>query len=85
MTIMTYRQALHDQIMGLIASGIDAQAIDRPGGIFVRPAQQISQVLSDAKNEPTTNWPGRIMVTAAPTSSTMPTDRARRSEHLGCW
>ncbi|QYF95950.1 cyclic beta 1-2 glucan synthetase [Massilia sp. PAMC28688] len=37
-----YRQALHDQIMGLIASGIDAQAIDRPGGIFVRLLDQIS-------------------------------------------
>jgi hypothetical protein len=28
--------------MGLIASGIDAQAIDRPGGIFVRLADQIA-------------------------------------------
>src|SRR5450830_1212729 len=37
-----YRQALHDQIMGLIASGIDAQAVDRPGGIFVRLLDQIS-------------------------------------------
>ncbi len=37
-----YRQALHDQIMGLIASGIDAQAIDRPGGIFVRLGDQIA-------------------------------------------
>jgi cyclic beta-1,2-glucan synthetase len=37
-----YRQALHEQIMGLIASGIDAQAIDRPGGIFVRLLDQIS-------------------------------------------
>lgn len=37
-----YRQALYDQIMGMIASGIDAQAIDRPGGIFVRPLEQIS-------------------------------------------
>ena len=37
-----YRQALHDQIMGLIASGIEAQSIDRPGGIFVRPLEQIS-------------------------------------------
>ena len=36
-----YRQLLHEQIMGLIASGIDAQAIDRPGGIFVRLADQI--------------------------------------------
>lgn len=37
-----YRQALHDQIMGLIASGLDAQAIDRPGGIFVRPTEGIA-------------------------------------------
>jgi cellobiose phosphorylase len=37
-----YRQLLHDQIMGLIAAGVEAQVIDRPGGIFVRPADQIS-------------------------------------------
>ena len=37
-----YRQALQEQIMGLIASGIDAQAVDRPGGIFVRMLDQIS-------------------------------------------
>ncbi len=38
----SYRQLLHEQIMGLIASGIDAQSIDRPGGIFVRLAEQIA-------------------------------------------
>ena len=38
-----YRQQLQDQIMGLIAGGVEAHVIDRPGGIFVRPAQQISQ------------------------------------------
>ncbi len=37
-----YRQLLHDQIMGLIAAGIEANVSDRPGGIFVRPADQIS-------------------------------------------
>ncbi|MFA9215809.1 MAG: glucoamylase family protein, partial [Sphingomonadaceae bacterium] len=37
-----YRQLLHEQIMRLIASGIDAQSIDRPGGIFVRLADQIA-------------------------------------------
>ncbi len=37
-----YRQQLHEQIMGLIASGTDAQTIDRPGGIFVRLAEQIA-------------------------------------------
>ncbi|CAN5167090.1 hypothetical protein BH11PSE11_BH11PSE11_18230 [soil metagenome] len=38
----SYRQLLQDQIMGLIASGIEAHAIDRPGGIFVRLADQMS-------------------------------------------
>jgi cellobiose phosphorylase len=38
-----YRQLLHDQIMGLIAAGVEASEIDRPGGIFVRPADQISE------------------------------------------
>ena len=37
-----YRQVLQDQIMGLIASGVEANLIDRPGGIFVRHADQIS-------------------------------------------
>ena len=38
----SYRQVLHEQIMGLIASGLESQAIDRPGGIFVRLAEQIA-------------------------------------------
>jgi cyclic beta-1,2-glucan glucanotransferase len=37
-----YRQLLHDQIMGLIVTGTEANIADRPGGIFVRPAEQIS-------------------------------------------
>jgi cyclic beta-1,2-glucan synthetase len=37
-----YRQQLNDQIMGLIAAGMEANIIDRPGGIFVRLADQIS-------------------------------------------
>ncbi|HEY9239930.1 MAG TPA: cyclic beta 1-2 glucan synthetase, partial [Burkholderiaceae bacterium] len=37
-----YRQELHDLIMGLIASGSEASLLDRPGGIFVRPGQQLS-------------------------------------------
>ena len=37
-----YRQQLHDQILGLIAAGVEAQVMDRPGGIFIRPADQIS-------------------------------------------
>jgi cellobiose phosphorylase len=37
-----YRQLLQEQIMGLIAAGVEAHVIDRRGGIFVRPAEQIS-------------------------------------------
>ncbi len=37
-----YRQLIHDQIMGLIASGAEANLLDKPGGIFVRAAEQIS-------------------------------------------
>ena len=37
-----YRQELHEQILGLIAAGVESNIIDRPGGIFVRPAQQLS-------------------------------------------
>ncbi|RFO97165.1 cyclic beta 1-2 glucan synthetase [Rhodoferax lacus] len=37
-----YRQALQEQIMGLIASGLEANFTDRPGGIFVRMAEHMS-------------------------------------------
>ena len=37
-----YRQLLHEHIMGLVAAGVEANVIDRPGGIFVRPGEQIS-------------------------------------------
>ena len=56
-----YRQLLQDQILGLITAGVEANVIDRPGGIFVRSIDQISNedrilfqtvarvVLSDSK------------------------------------
>ncbi|NEV64420.1 glycoside hydrolase family 94 protein [Thiorhodococcus minor] len=37
-----YRQQLQEQILGLIAAGAEAHVVDRPGGIFIRPADQIS-------------------------------------------
>ncbi len=37
-----YRQLLQEQIMGLIATGVEANLADRRGGIFVRPADQLS-------------------------------------------
>nr|WP_249720359.1 glycoside hydrolase family 94 protein [Pseudoxanthomonas japonensis] len=38
-----YRQQLQDQILGMISADSDASILDRPGGIFVRPAQNMSQ------------------------------------------
>ena len=40
--VSTYRQPLHDEIINLISSGIEAQMLDKPGGIFVRRLEQIS-------------------------------------------
>jgi cellobiose phosphorylase len=37
-----YRQALHEQILGIITAGIHGNLLDKPGGIFVRPAEQIA-------------------------------------------
>ena len=37
-----YRQQLQEQIMGLIAAGIEASIADQPGGIFVRLAERMS-------------------------------------------
>ncbi|MDZ4191513.1 MAG: glucoamylase family protein [Pseudomonas sp.] len=38
----SYRQNLQDLILGLATSGSEAHLLDRPGGIFVRPVQQLS-------------------------------------------
>jgi cyclic beta-1,2-glucan synthetase len=37
----TYRQSLQEQITSLIASGIQAQMLEKPGGIFVRRLEQV--------------------------------------------
>jgi cellobiose phosphorylase len=37
-----YRQLLQEQIIGLVAAGVEAHFVDRPGGIFIRHAEQIS-------------------------------------------
>ncbi len=38
-----YRAQLHDQIMGLINAGPEAQVADKPGGVFVRRAEELSE------------------------------------------
>jgi cellobiose phosphorylase len=37
-----YRQSIHEQIMSLIASGPEATLLDKPAGVFVRRADQLS-------------------------------------------
>ncbi|NVN91356.1 MAG: cyclic beta 1-2 glucan synthetase, partial [Desulfuromonadales bacterium] len=69
-----YRQLLHDQIMGLIASNTEANVTDQPGGIFVRPADQIAEedriliqtvaraIISDSRGSLADQIHGRIPV-----------------------
>jgi cyclic beta-1,2-glucan synthetase len=59
---------LQDQITSLISSGIEAQMLDKPGGIFVRRLEQIPNddrvllqaaariVLDDEKGTWPSNW-----------------------------
>jgi hypothetical protein len=56
-------------VLGLRALGADGLAVTQE---LWYPARQSSQVLSEAKNEPTANFPGRIVQTSSPTSSTIP-------------
>ena len=39
--VSVYHQSLHDDIVSLIASGSEAQMLDKPGGIFVRRLEHI--------------------------------------------
>lgn len=38
-----YRAELHDQIMGMINSGPEAHMVDKPGGIFLRRSEELSE------------------------------------------
>ena len=38
-----YRQELHDTIMSLIAASSEAAMVDKPGGVFLRRAEQIAE------------------------------------------
>ncbi len=39
----SYRQALQDMILGVIGSSVEASMMDKPGGIFVRRVEQMSE------------------------------------------
>ena len=38
-----YRQVLHDQIMGLVAAGVESGGTEHPGGIFVRSGNRFAE------------------------------------------
>jgi cyclic beta-1,2-glucan synthetase len=38
-----YRAVLQDRILGLIQAGPEAQVVDKPGGVFVRRAEELSE------------------------------------------
>jgi cyclic beta-1,2-glucan synthetase len=38
-----YRQVLQDRILGLIAAGTEADRVDKPGGIFLRRSEQLTE------------------------------------------
>ena len=85
-----YRQVLHDQIMGLIAAGVEANVTDRPGGIFVRQGDQIADedriliqsvarvIISDSSGSLEDQINGRI--SAQTTIPLLIPTRTRRSE-----
>ena len=88
-----YRQLLHDQVIGLIAAGVEASEIDRPGGIFVRSGDQISEedrilfqtvaraIISDSRGAlgDQLNRRGQVEVTVPPLTPT----RTHRAESPG--
>ncbi len=39
--LSVYRQPLHDELVNMITTGIEAPLLDKSGGIFVRPADQL--------------------------------------------
>jgi cyclic beta-1,2-glucan synthetase len=40
--VSVYRQSLQEQVTSMISAGVEAQLLDKPGGIFVRRLEQIS-------------------------------------------
>lgn len=80
-----YRQPLQEQILGLIAAGVEAHVVDRPGGIFIRPADQMSdedrvlfQTVARAQRCNLTMAPAASPPTGANTSSPPPPARPPR-------
>ncbi|WP_373497901.1 GH36-type glycosyl hydrolase domain-containing protein [Desulfococcus sp.] len=87
-----YRQLLHDQIMALIAAGIEAGVADRPGGIFVRSADQIGEedrilfqavaraIIADSRGTLADQIDGRILLEGS--APLLAPTRTHRSEPL---
>lgn len=79
----SYRQQLQDQILGMIATGTEAHLVDKPGGIFIKRTDQMSEedkilmqcvasiIISD-NNGSLSNQMERIRITKLPVSLLKP-------------
>jgi cellobiose phosphorylase len=87
-----YRQSLHEQITGLIGSGIEAPLLDKPFGIFVRRIEQVpaddrvllesvARIVLDAGNGSLAEQVERRIVQDPPVPPLVPS-RAPRFERL---
>ena len=89
-----YRQVLQEQILGIVAASASANTADRPGGIFVRVAEQISAedrvlfqtvarvVLNDAKGSLVDQV---LVATVAPERAENSSDRLATKSGTKLW
>ncbi len=72
-----YRAVLHDLIMGLINAGPEAHIIDKPGGVFVRRAEELSE-----EDRVLFQTVARVVLTASAETLAEQVQRRVRSERM---
>lgn len=89
----TYRAELHDSIMALIQAGPDSQILDKPGGVFLRRAEELSEdekgllntvarlIFSSRPNMPVEQVERRVSLTR-PSDNLEPTHKALPEQAL---
>src|SRR3569832_1164064 len=72
-----YRAVLHDAIMGLINTGAEAGYLDKPGGVFVRRAEELSE-----EDRELIQSVARVVLTATAETLAVQVQRRERSVRL---
>jgi cellobiose phosphorylase len=75
-----YRQVLQDEIMAIIGSVTDPGLVDRPGGIFVRRSEQLSE-----EDKVLMQTVARVIVTDTGGTLAAHLDRRPRAERQASW